>query len=73
MASRVSPVVDGVMDDVGGDDGEAALTSVEMYDVDADTWTEVASLDIKRKNVAAAGFGFAQGPLTLCELRKAGC
>jgi len=66
-------VVDGVMYAIGGELEGNTLSCVERYDADADKWTEVASMGSKRKWVAAAGSGFAKGPLTLRELRNAGC
>jgi hypothetical protein len=65
-------VVDGVMYACGGEMGDV-LSCVERYDAEADTWTEVGSMGSTRKWMAAAGYGFAKGPLTLRELRKAGC
>jgi hypothetical protein len=65
-------VVNGVMFALGGELGEA-LSCVERYDAEADKWTEVPSMRKKRKWLAAAGTGFAKGPLTLRELRKCGC
>ena len=58
---------------VGGESFGSALNSVERYDAAADTWTAVASMGSKRNRLRAASAATARGPLTLSELRAAGC
>ena len=42
---------------VGGDNGEQALDSVEMYDIEAKAWTALPPMMSRRKGCVAAGFG----------------
>jgi hypothetical protein len=57
---------------VGGYDGSSELSSVERYDVSANTWTAVAPMGSKRSEVGVASVASAHGPLTLRELQAAG-
>ena len=66
-------VVDGVLYAVGGYDGRSYLSSVERYGAAADAWTAVASMGSKRSRVGVAVLDGEGGPLTLSELRAAGC
>ena len=66
--------VEGGLYAVGGYGDGRFLSSVERYDAGADAWTAVASMGSQRSGVGVASLGGqASGPLTLKELRAAGC